>query len=118
MNNSILEQYKIRFEIVIINERKILNITSTVIPYFSGYFIKVYPEFLTDEIIPEINKAILGLPFEEDAGGVYDFLKLGHVISYFYNDDNDLFAIPTLDLKEIILSYIDWINNNNLTEFI
>jgi hypothetical protein len=58
MNNSVLEQYKIRFEIIIRDGRKKLNITSKVIPFFSGYFIQVYPEFLVNEIIPDqIDKA-------------------------------------------------------------
>lgn len=118
MNNSVLEQYKIRFEIIVNDGRKKLNITSRGIPYFSGYFIKVYPEFLENEIIPEINKAIAGQPFDDDAGGVYDYLKIGHLTSYFYTDIDNQFAIPTLDLKEIILSYIEWIDNNNLEEFI
>lgn len=118
MNNTVLEQYKIRFEIIVSDGKKRLNITSKVIPYFSGYFIKVYPEFLEDEIIPEINKAIAGQSFDEDAGGIYDYLKIGHLTSYFYTDFDKQFAIPTLDLKEIILSYIEWVHNNNLEEFI
>lgn len=106
MNNSVLEQYKIRFEIIVSDGRKKLNITSKVIPFLSGYFIKVYPEFLANEIIPEINKAITGQTFDDDAGGIYDYLKIGHLTSYFYTDIDNQFAIPTLDLKEIILSYI------------
>jgi len=69
MNNSVLEKYKISFEIIIRDGKKMLNINSKVIPYFSGYFIKVYPKFLKNEIIPEINKAIAGHSFDDDAGG-------------------------------------------------
>ncbi|HEY6141874.1 MAG TPA: hypothetical protein VIV55_00415 [Flavobacterium sp.] len=118
MNNNVLEKYKIKFEIIIRDGRKKLDITSRVIPYFSGYFIKVYPEFLENEIIPEINNAIAGHSFDDDAGGVYDYLKIGHLTSYFYTDEDHQFPIPTLDLKEIILSYIEWIDNNNLEKFI
>lgn len=117
MNTLILNQYNINFEILIIENRKVLNISSHTIPYFSGYFAKLYPEFLINEIIPEVEQAILEQPFEEDAGGVYDFLRLGNTMSYFYNNDNE-FAISTLHLKEILLSYIEWINENNLIEYI
>lgn len=114
MNVAILNQYKIKFEILLIDGRNEVQITSEIIPYFWGYFIKKYPEFLLDEILPEINKAISGEPFDEDAGGVYHFLRIGQTTSYFYTDEGDEFPIPTNHLKEIILSYIEWITNNNL----
>jgi len=49
---------------------------------------------------------------------VYDYLKIGKLTSSFYTDMDNQFGIPTFDLKEIILSYIEWIDNNNIEEFI
>lgn len=116
--NSVLEKYKITFEILNVDDRKILNITSKVIPYFWGYFMKIYPKFLLDEILPEIDKALNGENFDEDAGGIIDFLKIGNETSYFYNSQENQFGIPTIELKEIILEYVNWIKQNELENYI
>lgn len=114
MNQFIIDKYKIKFEILLVDGRKEIQITSENIPYFWGYFIKKYPEFLLEEVLPEINKAIAGQSFDEDGGGVYHFLRIGQTTSYFYTDEGYEFPISTNHLKEIILSYIEWITVNNL----
>ncbi|ESU28685.1 hypothetical protein FLJC2902T_12760 [Flavobacterium limnosediminis JC2902] len=114
MNQFIIDKYEIKFEILLVDGRKEIQITSDVIPYFRGYFIKKYPEFLLEEVLPEINKAVAGQSFDEDGGGVYHFLRIGETTSHFYTDEGDEFPIPTSDLKEILLSYIEWITENNL----
>jgi len=118
MNTEILDKYKISFEVFIVDGRETLEIHSQVISNFRGYFVQVFPEFLIEEVIPEIDKAMAGQAFDDDAGGVYDFLRIGPVNSYFYSNPFNDFAVPTVDLKEIILAYVDWIDENNLEAFI
>jgi len=44
MNTAILKKYNINFNIVIEGQMKTLQVTSDVIPFLYGYFIKKYPE--------------------------------------------------------------------------
>lgn len=118
MKNIVVNKYHIKFEIVVEDEKKTLQVTSDVIPYLYGYFIKKDPEHLLEDILPEINNALAGNPFDENGGGVFHFLEIGTIISSFSDDQNNRFNLPTSDVKEIILSYIDWVNDNNLSSYI
>lgn len=118
MNTNILDLYKIKFETILVDGVKQIQVSSEIIPFLTGFFLKLYPEYLVDELIPEINKAINGQSFDQDGGGIYHYLKIDKTISYFYYDQNNIYSIPTNDLKEILLSYVEWITNNGLVDFI
>jgi hypothetical protein len=118
MNTDILNQYQIHFEVVVEDKVKTLQVTSDIIPYLYGYFIKKYPEHLLEDILPEINNALSGNPFDSNGGGIFHFLEIGPTISSFEDDQYNKFDLPTSDVKEILISYIDWIIENNLEQYI
>jgi hypothetical protein len=118
MNVDILNQYKISFQLLNVKSSKSVVVTSAVIPYFDGFIIKQYPEHLLGDTIPEINKAINGQSFDEDAGGVFNFLVIGPTNSHFVDEEGNQFTLPTLHIKEILLSYVEWITANNYEKYI
>jgi len=119
VNTAILKKYHINFEVVIKNQITRLKVTSNSIPILSGYFVKQYPEHLLEDILPIIdNNALSGELFDPDGGGIFHFLEIGSIISSFSDDQNNEYSLPTEDVKEIILSYIDWINENDLEQYI
>ena len=118
MNINILYQYYINFDVVVKNQTKYLKVTSDIIPHLYGYFIKQYPEHLLENIVPAINNALNGNPFDSDGGGIFHFLEIGSTVSSFEDDQNNRYELPTADVKEIIMAYIDWINENNLEQYI
>lgn len=110
MNTSILDKYKIQFSVVNNSDGKHLMVES-IIPtdinyYLTGYLLYAHPNFLLDELLPEVDKALAGNEFDEDGGGTIVFLTLGHTLSNFSSDNEASIPanIPTSDLKEIILS--------------
>ena len=118
MNTAILNQYHIHFKVVPEDQSKTLQVTSNIITYLYGYFIKQYPEHLLEDILPEINNAFNGNSFDSNGGGIFHFLEIGSTISSFSDDQNNQYDLPTADVKEIIISYINWINDNNLQQYI
>ena len=119
MTSLILKNYQIEFiikhdfggqKIPIVRQ-----ITSSDINYhIASYLRYVTPEFLTKEILPEIDKALLGKPFDDDGGGVISFLKIGKEISTFsdINKGSGAPNLPTADIKSIIICWIEWFNEN------
>lgn len=120
MNNQILRTYKVEFDIVKSDSDKTILVSSSVIPQISGYLLKCYPDYLNDEVLPEVTKAINGLGYDSDGGGVYSALTIGAVNSTIENiyNPSDFSTIPTVDLKEILLAYVEWITQNNLEDYI
>lgn len=78
MNTHILDQYHIEFSIESDPDGdKWLQVKQKIptdINFFlSSYFEAVFPDFFQEDILPEINKAISGQPFDEDGGGIFSF---------------------------------------------
>lgn len=122
MNTAILGTYGLEFRI----SKDMLNNKTAIVfgsgnnpltPYIQNYLMGGnYIEFYEEEIIPEINKAINGQSFDTDGGGEIVFLRIGYP-SCFLSMNNGYaseLSIPCLDLKEILLSWIEYLNNNNL----
>lgn len=120
MNKEILDNYGVRFNLRITDTDKIIEVTSNSIPEFSGYFLQCFPEFLINEIIPEIDKALSGLNFDPDGGGVLCSLTIGEVTSTIMDiyNPNYTSSILTADLKQIMLSYVEWITNNRYESYL
>jgi len=116
MNIEKLQEYGISFKKILIQgEEEPLcsqDVVSNLSYCLSGYLeMQPYKDYLTDEVLTEIDKAIGGLPFNEDAGYVDIYLELGFPNSTFTsgggtNQINE--TIPTEDLKEIILSWVEF----------
>jgi len=66
------------------------------------------------EILIDINNALSGHPFDDDGAGAVPFLQIGRTTSYLYpiGDVAPLTPIPTQDLKEILLAWIEFVNSN------
>lgn len=97
------------------------QITPTDLNFFlSGYFESVFPDFFQEEILPEIDKALSGQLFDENGGGIISFLKIGHITSSFSNTNKGVGVtiIPTIDLKEIIKSWVEWVTVNKWEKYI
>ena len=75
-----------------------------------------YRIFYEEELIPELNNAIQGLPFDEDGGGELAFLKINYPLSTLYTNNGQIYEenIKTTDLKEIVLSWIEFLKSHNL----
>lgn len=114
-----LEQYGISFRKKVILGEEVLfcnqDIVSNISYCLSGYLdMQPYTEYLVEELLVEIDKAIQGVPFEEDGGYVDIYLELGFPNSTFTSGGgtNQLIeTIPTVDLKEIILSWVEFLEN-------
>lgn len=125
MNTHILDQYHIEFSVISdADGDKSLHVRQ-IIPtdlnfFLSEYFEAVFPVFFQESILPEIDKAILGQPFDENGGGVFSFLKIGRVTSSFSNTNKGagIATISTIDLKEIINSWVEWVTKNKLEKHI
>lgn len=88
--------------------------------HLGGYFLGQSIDFLIEDIIPDIDKALSGKAFEEDAGGTLSFLTIGQSICIFSALDEakaDV-SLPTNDVKDIVVAWTDWVINNNLQNFI
>lgn len=120
--STIIERYQLSFELARRDTNHPLAlIGSTMDDLFDyqigGYFIGQPIDFLTGDVLPEIEKALCGQPYESDGGGVICFLTIGTPISTFsaINELKSDVSIPTQDLKEIMIAWTDWvIANSNL----
>ncbi len=125
MKTEILKKHQIEFLIISDNDGdKSLHVRQ-IIPsdlnfFLSEYFEAVFPDFFQKEILPEIDKALSGQLFDEDGGGVFSFLKIGRITSSFSNTNKGagVATIPTIDLKEIIESWVEWVTVNKLEKYI
>jgi hypothetical protein len=124
MNTAILKKYQMEFSIIQ-DERGNMHphVTQTspgdISYYLSGYFEAVIPEFFIEEILPEIDKAMDGQPFNEEGGGSICFLKIGRTMSKLSNTNAGvpIAEIPTQDMKDIILAWIEWMTKYDLAKY-
>lgn len=124
IDNTILNKYNIKFQIRTGANGKRQGIISshvetTVNYHLKGYFFEYSIEFLKDEVLVEIDKAMSNQPFNNDAGGMLSFLEIGRSTSNFYDLKDPLakVAMPTEDIKAIILAWIQWVSENELPEY-
>lgn len=121
MNIDILNQYSIIFKKVIIDGDATLICEQIIISDISyclcGYFNKQpYVEFFEEELLIDIEKAIQNQPFDPDGGGDGVYLEIGYPNSTFTSGGGAFKitpTIPTEDLKKIILSWVEFLNNNS-----
>ena len=75
-----------------------------------------YVTYLTNEVLVEIDKALNNQFFDKDAGGETTFLEIGNPNSTFTytGASTHHVSIPTVDLKEIILSWIEFLTINGI----
>ena len=122
MNTAILTTYGLEFRISkdILNNKRAIAFGSgnnPITPYIQNYLMGGnFIEFFEEELIPEINKAINGQSFDTDGGGEIAFLRIGHPSCFLSmnNGHSPELSMPSLHLKEIILSWVEYLKNNNL----
>ncbi len=86
--------------------------------HLSYYFLDQPMDFLTKDVLPELEKAIAGEAFDQDAGGTLSFLIIGAEQSTFSGIDEarlDI-AIPTTDVRDIVSEWTQWIIGNHLQD--
>ncbi|MEO3404225.1 hypothetical protein AAFN85_10000 [Mucilaginibacter sp. CAU 1740] len=107
---SVLNKYGLSFD------SKKLNNPSALGGHLSGYLMGQSVEFISEDVLPEIDKAISGKPFDEDAGGFLSFLTIGTPTCTFssVNEAEADCSIPTHDLKDILLLWVDWVNQHKI----
>ncbi|MFK8008019.1 MAG: hypothetical protein AB8H03_16800 [Saprospiraceae bacterium] len=116
---NLLNQYEIEFKIISFDNDKDVFATQTNnsnISFCLANFLTDHldPDYLSDELIIEMDKAIQSDSFDEDGGGISTFLKIGFPNSIFtYTSDSEKnINISTIDLKDIIVLWIEFLNNN------
>jgi len=124
MNTLILQQYHLSFQIeMLTNGLRIPQVRSTsntniLSGLLADYFLDSSVVGFKENILSEINTAVNNQPFDPKNDGLHEFVSItiGATTSYIKNDSNTnlVEAIPTLDLKEIILTWIEWVETNNL----
>lgn len=119
--STIIEKYNLAFTIADTSEHaKTAYITCAKDALFSyhleGYFLGQSIDYLVEDVLPEINKALSGQLFDSDAGGTLSFLTIGTLSSSFsaLDEGKAEISIPTQDLKEIITAWTQWVIANNL----
>lgn len=118
---SIIEKYQLSFvtteksgaktyAVLFSNSDPLLNY------HLSGYFLEQSLSFLLEDVLPEIEKAIIGQPFDDDAGGTLNFLTIGMPASTFsgMDESKEDISIPTEDVRDIIIFWVDQIKEYNL----
>lgn len=119
--SAIIDKYKLVFQILKGNKNvRLASIDSENNPdlgfHLWGYFRGLPINFLTNYLLPEVNNAINGHPFQEDGDGTLSFLTIGPSVSTFsaLNEAVTDVSIPTQDLKDIIDAWVGWITINHL----
>lgn len=122
----IQETYGLQFKVVSIgNDRTAIAEVKTKAPlnfalasYFSENVINYY--YIEYELIVEIDKALQGQPFDSDGGGDATTIEIGMPDSIIRTTGYSLsvpllsYPIPTQDLKDLLLVWIQFIKNNNI----
>lgn len=122
MNSEILQEYQISFRVLVVDGEKEFDIVQkeiTNLNYCLASFLSnrpPYTEFLEYELLPEIEKAIQNQSFDSDGGGDGVYLEIDYPNSTFTSGGGPYKitpTIPTEDLKEIILSWVEFLKNNS-----
>lgn len=125
MNSTVLHQYNISFQIknsIHGKEAWVLPTSNSLLSrYISDFFIGGKIEGFQENILDTISRVQSGLPFDSsnDGSSMMATIEIG-LNNSFINDLNEAtppISIPTNDIKEIILSWIEWVTINNLEEF-
>ena len=119
--STILEKYHLSFTIIKTSgNHRYASISSrndALLNYhLGGYFLNQPTDFLVEDVLPEIDKALSMQPFDSDAGGTLSFLTIGQSTSSLSGIDEakaDV-LIPTQDIKDIIVAWTQWLINNNI----
>jgi hypothetical protein len=121
MNTQILNSYGIEFliEVVlgekepIVNQRTVSDISFCLFSYLME---QTFVEFLEEEVLVDINNALQGNAYDEDGGGEIMLLGINNPNSTFASlgDSAHSVTIPTVDLKEILTSWVEFLKKNNL----
>lgn len=119
MNTIILTKYNIKFEFLDEFKEGIVKQTSVDdLSYALSAFLmeNAYVDYLENEILNEINDVMGNLPIDILERGEETVLLVGNPLStfVFYGRSSKTIFIPTTDLKEIILSWIEFLKNNNI----
>jgi hypothetical protein len=131
MNTAILEHYKIKFRLYYSPEHKrnYVQFVSTdnnnlLSKLLEDFFLQPLPIIVIEEgtLMDSINKALEGLPFDpmEDGGGELAKIYIGAencTVIDIYNESIQA-TIPTIDLKEILLGWRDWLQENDYDRYI
>ena len=122
LNPAILDKYKIAFKYDKSSTRGRWLAVEQIIPtdnnfHLCCYFINMGVEIFQD-VLTEIDKAMEGLPFDEDGGGSESYLTIGSETSNFEsaNPRSGVKSIPTKDIRDILILWIDWVYRNNFED--
>ena len=121
MNTNVLHNYKIEFQFLhTVSEAVATQTEATPVGYPLAIFLTDHPyiNYLNDEIIPQINTVSDGNVSNNMERGEYIRLTIGNPDSgfTFVSDSVQNVIIPTVDLREIILSWIEFLRNHGYTE--
>ncbi|WP_294333031.1 hypothetical protein [uncultured Chryseobacterium sp.] len=117
MNTILLNNYKIEFQFLPnINEAIAKQTEVTTKGYPLAVFLTDHPyvNYLNSEIIPQINNILAGHMNNNLERGERVVLTIGNPNSSFTYVSTSIqnVTIPTVDLKEIILSWIEFLTNH------
>lgn len=120
-NTPILDQYEVKFDLKYNNGQKEISVESSAI-LLLGEFLWYHkvPQDI-DEIIVEMTKAINKQPFDAVwSSPVNDEFHIGHSTTTFkYHSGNYAdYLIPTVDVKEILIAYRDWVVENGYENYV
>ena len=121
MNTTILNKYKIKFQFLSgINEPIVKQSEITDLGYLLSIFLMEHPyiNYLNSEIVPEISNALNNVFINSLERGENAILKIGNPMSNFTytGSSTKTISIPTVDLKEIILSWIDYLTSQGIVQ--
>ena len=115
---KILKQYGISFRKMKIDGDRFIVCQQEVVNDLSyclcGYFnTQPYKEFLEEELLIAMNKAIQGQPFDNDGGGDGVFLEVGYPNCVFKSGAGAYQVksiIPTIVLKSISVAWVAFLD--------
>lgn len=121
MNTILLNNYKIEFQFLSnINEAIAKQTEVTTRGYPLAIFLTDHPyvNYLNSEIIPQINNILAGNTNNNLQRGEGVVLTIGNPNSSFTYASSSMqnVTIPTVDLKEIILSWIEFLTNHGIVK--
>jgi hypothetical protein len=120
MNTQILDQYQITFNLLSQDGTKRVVVESKIIPVL-GEFFWYNSVSEIDDMVAEMMKAINNQSFDAIWGSVAeDEFHIGHSTTVFkyYSGNYPDYSVPTADLKEIFISYRDWLVRNNYQGYV
>ncbi|RDI13323.1 hypothetical protein [Flavobacterium sp. AG291] len=117
MNQDIINLYEITFNNKLISisggPSFFTKVISTNNLYLTDFLMEWNSEEITQYLIPEINKVINGIEPEFETGSETVSITIGSINTIFFIDnvDTNYPRIPTVDLKEIIIGWKNYLDN-------